>query len=228
MASEKHQPKEESTIEAINSQLTSAGDKIANNKKYIYWTVGIIAAVAAIVLGYIFIYHNPHTNSAWEAYNAVEQTAMGNDSIAAKQYKQVADKYSSTDAGNIAYLSAAESLYNLKKYKEAIDCLKEFSSNDNVLEANALTMMGDCYVNLKKYDDALSAFQKAIRASDANPQIASRILLKEATVYVELKKYDKALECYETIKNDFPQFQLGNGISIDTYIAREKARLGKY
>lgn len=227
MATNNQQPKEENSIETLNSHLTSAGDRIANNKKYIYMTVGIITLAAAFVLGYLFIYRNPHTNAAWEAYNAVEQAAMGNDSIAAAQYKNVADKYSSTDAGNIAYLNAAESLYNLKKYNEAADCIKKFSSKDEVLEANALALLGDCYVNLKKYDDALAAFQKSVRASNSNPQIAPRVLLKEAVVYIELKKYDKALECYETIKKDFPQFQLGNGISIDTYIAREKARAGK-
>lgn len=227
MASQQNQPQDETAIDNLNSHLTNAGEKIANNKKYIYWTVGIILVVAVFVISYLFIYRNPRTNAAWEAYNAVEMAAMGNDSVAAAQYKKVADQYSSTDAGKVAYLNAAESLYNLKKYNEAIECLKKFSTKDDVLEANAITLMGDCYVNLKKYDDAINCFQKAVRASDANPQIAPRVLLKEATVYIELKKYDKALECYEQIKADFPQFQLGNGVSIDAYIAREKARAGK-
>ena len=152
---------------------------------------------------------------------------MGNDSIAATEYKKVADSYSGTDAGELAALSAAEAYYNFGKYKEAAACLEGFSTSEPVLGANALVLTGDCYVNLKQYDKALDYFKKALNKADKNPQIAPRVLLKEANVYDEQKKYDKALECYEQIKADYPQFEVGNGLGIDAYIAREKARLGK-
>ena len=82
-------------------------------------------------------------------------------------------------------------------------------------------------MNLKKYDEAISAYQQAVRKADGNPQIVPRVLLKEANVYDEQKKYDKALECYTIIKKDYSDFRLGNGVDIDAYIARENARLGK-
>ncbi len=96
-----------------------------------------------------------------------------------------------------------------------------------MLEANAEILLGDCYVNLKKYDQALEAFTTAVRKGEGNPQIVPRALLKKAVVYDAQKKYADALECYNIIKRDFPKFQLGNGISIDAYIEREKARIGK-
>ena len=139
----------------------------------------------------------------------------------------MADQYGSTDAGNIAALSAAESYYNIGKYQEAINYLDKFETGDEVLGANALVLEGDCYVNLKKYDQALEYYQKAIRSANNNPQIVPRVLLKEANIYDEQKKYDKALECYTTIKEQYSDFQLGNGVEIDAYIEREKARLGK-
>ena len=142
------------------------------------------------------------------------------------QYKEVADKFSGK-AANLAALSAAESFYNEGNYEEAVKYLKKFSSKDAVLDANAMVLTGDCYVNLKKYDDAISAYQQAVRKADGNSQIVPRVLLKEANVYDEQKKYDKALECYTIIKKDFPDYRLGNGVDIDAYIARENARLGK-
>ncbi|MDE6340498.1 MAG: tetratricopeptide repeat protein, partial [Muribaculaceae bacterium] len=142
-------------------------------------------------------------------------------------YKEVADKYSGTDAGKLAALSAGEALYNTGNYEEAVKYLNKFSCKDAVLEANAMVLTGDCYVNLKKYDEALGAYSKAIRKADRNPQIVPRVLLKEANVYDAQQKYDKALDCYKEIKKDYPEFQLGNGVSIDAYIARENARLGK-
>ncbi|MBD5224240.1 MAG: tetratricopeptide repeat protein [Bacteroidales bacterium] len=218
---------EENAIDKLNSNLSNASERIANNKKIIFWVVGGIAIAAAFVLSYFFIYRNPKLNKAFEAYSQVESKAMGNDSIAATEYKKVADSYSGTDAGELAALSAAEAYYNLGKYKEAAACLEGFSTSEPVLGANALVLTGDCYVNLKQYDKALDYFKKALNKADKNPQIAPRVLLKEANVYDEQKKYDKALECYEQIKADYPQFEVGNGLGIDAYIAREKARLGK-
>lgn len=225
MASQ-NQQKDESAIDKMNSQLTGASAKIADNKSVITWVVVGIFVAAALVFGYVHYIQKPKNEKAFTAYNKVEMTAMGNDSVAAAQYKEVADKFGG-NAANLAALSAAESFYNEGNYEEAVKYLNKFSSKDAVLDANAMVLTGDCYVNLKKYDDAISAYQKAVRKADGNPQIVPRVLLKEANVYDEQKKYDKALECYNIIKKDFSDYRLGNGIDIEAYIAREQARLGK-
>lgn len=225
MASNKEKNQDEMAIDRMNSQLTEAGSRIADNKKIIYIVVGVLLVVAAFVMSYLFIYRNPHVEKAFEAYNNVETQAMINDSIAADQYMQVADNYSGDTAGKLAALSAGEALYNQGKYEEAAEYLKKFSCGDDVLEANALVLTGDCYVNLQKYDEALNYYTKAIRKAAGNPQIVPRVLLKEANVYDAQGNFAKALGCYEEIKNNYPQFQLGNGMEIDAYIAREVARL---
>lgn len=226
MASQNQNTPDESTVEKLNSHLTKAGTTVANNKKIIFWAVVAVAVAAAFTLSYLFIYRNPHLQKSYEAYNKVEINAT-NDSVAAAQYKEVADKFKGDAAGNLAALSAGEALYNEGKYAEAAEYLKRFDCDDEVLNANALILTGDCFVNLKKYDEALDFYAKAVKECDGNPQIAPRALLKEANIYDEQKKYDKALECYKTIKNDFPEFQLGNGLGIDAYIAREEARIAK-
>lgn len=217
---------EQNVVEKLNDNLTSASEKIANNKKIIFWILGAIVVVGGFILSYFFIYRNPHLKGAAEAYNQVEITAMSNDSIAAAEYKKVAEKYSHTPCGHLAALEAAESFYDQGKYKEALECLDKADVDEPILKANAIILKGDCYVNLKQYDKALDAFKEAVKKGDKNEQIVPRALLKSANVYDEQKKYAQALECYEQIKNDYPAFQLGNA-SIDAYIAREKARLGK-
>lgn len=226
MSEKNKNTQEQNAIDNLNTHLTEAGEKVAANKKIFFWVIGIIVLIGVFVMSYFFIYRNPKLNKAFEAYNKVEMTALGNDTVAAKEYAAVADKHSGTTAGNLAALSAAESYYNIGKYPEAAKYLEKFKSDDYLLEANAKILLGDCYVNLKKYDDALKAFEDAVEKADGNPQIAPRALLKEAVVYDELKKYDKALDCYEEIKDDYPQFVVGN-VEIDAYIEREKARLGK-
>ena len=226
MASHKEKRQDETTIDRMNSHLTDASSKIAENKKIIFIALAIILVVAAFVLSYLFIYKNPHVEKAFEAFNGIE-TQAPNDSVAAEQYMEVADRYSGETPGKLAALSAGESLYNQGRYEEAVTYLKKFSSKDDVLESNALVLTGDCYVNLGNYDQAIDCFQKAIRKANGNPQIVPRVLLKEANVYDAQGNYGKALECYQQLKNNFPEFQLGNGMAIDAYISREVARMGE-
>lgn len=226
MASHNDRHQEETAIDRMNSHLTDAGSKIADNKKIIMIAVGVILVIAAFVLSYLFIYKNPHVEKAFEAYNGVETQTL-NDSVAADQYMEVANQYSGDVAGKLAALSAAEALYNQGRYEEAAEYLKKFSSKDDVLESNALVLAGDCYVNLQNYDEAINYYQKAVRKANNNPQIVPRVLLKEANVYDAQGNYGKALECYQQIKNNYPEFQLGNGMEIDAYIAREMARMAE-
>ena len=226
MASNKEKHQEETAIDKMHSQLTDAGTKIAGNKKIILIGVGVILVIAAFVLSYLFIYKNPHVEKAFEAYNGVETQAL-TDSVASAQYMEVADAYKGDVAGNLAALSAGEALYNQGRYEEAAEYLKRFSTKDDVLEANALVLTGDCYVNLQNYDEALNYYQKAIRKANGNPQIVPRVLLKEANVYDAQGNFGKALGCYQQLKDNFPEFQLGNGMEVDAYIARELARMSE-
>lgn len=223
----KHEEEQQTTIDKLNDNLGSASEKIAQNKKILFWIIGGVAVIAAFVLSYLFIYRNPKLNKAFEAYYQVEINALGNDSIAAAEYKKVADEYAGTTAGELAALDAAESYYNLGNYQEALNYLEKFSSSNDELEASALILKGDCYVNLNKFDDALETYNKAIKKADKNPEIVPRVLLKEVNIYDFQKKYDKALECYEQIKKDYANFTFGNGNGVDYYIALEKSRLGK-
>ena len=227
MASPKNNHQDETAIDRMNSHLTDASTKIAENKKIIFIAVGAICVVAAFTLSYLFIYKNPHVEKAFDAYNVVETQPMLNDSVAAAQYMEVADNYGNDQAGKLAALSAGEALYNQGKYEEAANYLKKFSSNDDVLNANVQVLIGDCYVNLEKYDEALDYYNKAIRKAGGNPQIVPRVLLKEANVYDAQANYGKALECYQNLKANYPGFQFGNGVDVDAYIAREMARMAQ-
>lgn len=233
MASEKNQDQsqERDVVQNLNSHLTSAGEKVAQNKKILYWGIGVVAVVAAFVLSYLFIYRNPRLQDSWGAYNKVMlQVTRGEltDSAAAKQYQNVADNFSGTPAGACAALAAAETFYDRGNYDAAIKYLEKFSTSEPVIMAQSRVLLGDCYVNKgeKFYNNALDAYSQAIKKADSNPQIVPVVLLKEANVYDAQKNYAKALECYQQIKTGYPQFQLG-GMSVDGYIAREQARLGK-
>lgn len=217
---------EKNAIDSLDFQLTAAGQRVASNKKIIYWCIAIVLIFAAGGAAWYWGYILPTNKNSWKAYNQVEVNAA-NDTIAATEYAKVADKYGRSDAGNLAALQAATSFYSLKKYEETIKYLKKFSTKDEVMQAQADVLLGDAYVNLKKYDEAIAAYNSALRISTGNEQIAPAILWKEANVYDAQKKYKEALGCYQQIKQAFPDFRFGNGITVDAYIAREQARLEK-
>ncbi len=226
MASNKHHTNEETTsIDNLNEHLTSAGVFIEKKRKLIYTVVVAILVVAAAILAYVFFYQKPTEEKSFEEYGNVEIKAMGNDSIAMAEYMRVADKYSGNGGGNLAALSAGEALFAKGEYAKALKYLDKFSTSEPVLRANVYRLMGDCSVNLKKYDDALGYFKKSISAADNNPEIVPVVKMKMAAVYDELKDYNSALDLYKEVKEQNPDFTFGLGI--DAYIEREKARLGK-
>lgn len=231
MASEKNNEPEQTVVDNLNSHLTSAGEKVAGNKKIIFWCVGALCVVAAFVLSYLFIYKNPRLENSWSAYDKVQlmvqKGELASDTVAAREYAKVADNFTSTQAGEMAALSAAEAFYNIKKYDDAIKYLEKCDIDEPVLNTQAKVLLGDCYVNKKQYDKAIDAFQSAIKKAAGNPELVPLILIKEANVYDAQKKYDKALDCYTQIKQNFPSFSFDNGLSIDAYIERENARMGK-
>lgn len=230
MASHKNTEEKTTVVENLDSHLTKAGQKVANNKKIIFISVGVVAVAAAFVLSYLFIYRNPRLQNSWAAYNKVLlQQSKGelNDSTAAGEYQKVATNFSSMPAGNVAALAAAEAYYNIGNYAAAIKLLEKLDLSEPVLQSQAKALLGDCYVNTDKYDQALGAFDQAIQNADGNPALVPTYLIKKANIYNALKKYDKSLACYEEIKKNYPKYQFGNGLDIEYYIEREKALAGK-
>lgn len=183
-----------------------------------------IAAIAVIVVVYIYAFRNPGVQSANEAIAQADITlAQGNDSLALVQYQQVADN-EGYDAANRAALQAAILLYDKKDYNGALEYLNKFSANESLVGAAAKSLEGDCYVNLQQYDKAVSCFDKAASISDDNALYTPLFLMKKATVLRELKNYADEAATYERIKNDYPEYTAAYRIDINKYIERAKAQ----
>ena len=150
----------------------------------------------------------------------------GNDSIALTQYKQVADEYG-YDAGNRAALNAAIILYKDGKYQEALDYLKKFKGNESIIGASAKSLEGDCYVNLKKYDEAVKCFAEAAKISDDNPSYTPVFMMKEATVLRELKKYKEEAAIYQKIIDEYPSYGASINVDMDKYLRRAQIAAGE-
>lgn len=211
------------SIDELNESLSSFEQKVENNKKYIYWIAGGIVVLALIILGYVYGIHNPNMeNAKAEIAKADMDLSLGKDSVALQEYLAVAANYSN-DPANRASLNAAIILYKEGKYEEAAANIKNFDAEGTIVGPASQSLLGDCYVNLDKLSDALSAYDKAISMSDNNELYTPLFMTKKAVIYREQKQFDKEAEIYQAIKDKFPTFSANYNVDVDKYLARAKA-----
>ena len=211
------------SIDELNESLSTFEQKVENNKKYIYWIAGGIVVLALIILGYVYGIHNPNMeNAKAEIAKADMDLSLGKDSVALQEYLAVAANYSN-DPANRASLNAAIILYKEGKYEEAAANIKNFDAEGTIVGPASQSLLGDCYVNLDKLSDALSAYDKAISMSDNNELYTPLFMTKKAVIYREQKQFDKEAEIYQTIKDKFPTFSANYNVDVDKYLARAKA-----
>lgn len=224
MANTNHGEETRTSIDEVNDTLTGLGERVQKNPKTIMYACVAVAAVVIAVLVYVYAVRQPGIQSANDALGQADiELLMGNDSIALAKYQQVADNHG-YKAGELAGLNAAILLYKDKKYEEAIKYLNGYSSSESIISAGAKSLEGDCYVNLKKYAEALDCFKKAISLSDGNPAYTPAFMLKEATVLREMKDYKAEAAVYEEIVKEYPNYGPQMGIDVKKYLERAKAQ----
>ena len=125
-------------------------------------------------------------------------------------------EYGSTKTGKLAAYYAGISYMKQGNYNEAIDYLKKYTTNDQVLASMALGAMGDCYMELGDNQNAASHYGKAA-LKNPNSFTTPMFLVKEGLTYEIMGNYAKALETYKKLKKDYPlsneAFEIGKNIA---------------
>lgn len=215
------------TLEDVNESLTTTAQKIEANKKYINWALIAVAVLVLLAVGYIYGIRNPNLQKAKDQIGRADLELMqGNTDEALKDYEKVADAFSNKPAER-ADLNAAILLYQKGEYEKAVKHLESFSPKGNLIGPASQSLLGDCYVNLKKYDKALSAFDKAISLSGDNEYYTPAFMMKKATLLHAQKKYADEAAIYQTIKDKYPVYVQQNQMNVDKYLERANALAGK-
>ena len=215
------------TLEEVNESLSTAAQRIEDNKKYINWALIAIAAIVLLAFGYIHGIRNPNLEKAkTQIGNADLEQLQGNEDQALKDYEKVAAEFSNKPAER-AHLNAAILLYEKGEYEKALKHLEDYSPSGNLIGPASQSLMGDCYVNLKKYDKAMAAYEKAISLAGDNEAYVPAFMIKKATLLHEQKKYAEEAAIYQTIKDSYPQYAQVSGFNVDKYLERANALAGK-
>ncbi|MDE5553785.1 MAG: tetratricopeptide repeat protein [Muribaculaceae bacterium] len=204
----------------VQPVIEEEADFVAKTKKYRKQLTALFIAVA-VVLVIVLVWFLVRQSQVAKADQAIALADVEqNDSIALNLYKDAATH--GTKSGDRAKIEAAIRLYQAGNYEEAIKYLNDASASDEIIASGIQALKGDCYVNLKNYDAAISAFEKAIKEADHNSQLTPILLVKEANVYREQKNFAAEAKAYETILKEYPAFGAAN-IDIRKYYERAKA-----
>jgi Uncharacterized protein conserved in bacteria len=223
----KNNKKEEEKLKAVGEAIGKGEKFIIENKVKIIGGIVAILLVIVAIFGYKYLVKAPRENTALEEMAAAERyfgldsfnIALNGDGINFG-FNQIIDEYGSTGAGNLAHFYAGFCNLNLGNYQEAISQLEGFKGNDEILQARSYCGIGDAYVELGEYENAVSYFVKAANYRDN--EYAAIYLMKAGVTYEELGKYDEALKMYKKIKTDYNKTIEAQ--EIDKYIERAKIK----
>lgn len=224
----------ENVFDSLDEGATTTEKWVADNQKYIFGLVGLIATVVLLYFGYIKLIKEPKDiqsmDKMFTAQKLYEQALdQSNDSIFRLSingteekmgFLQIIDEYSGTDASNLANYYIGMSYLKLKDYKNSIKYLSKFDSDDKMLSSISQGSIGDCFTQLDQLDDALDYYEKAINMN-TNDYTTPVYLLKAAHISMELNKNKKSYNYFSRIKSDFPNSIAAD--NIDVFIAKAKA-----
>ena len=211
----------DSTTAGVFSTLDQTASKtedfVAKNQNII---IGVVGAIAVVLVGYLayqkFVAAPKEDEAATEMFQAQQYFQQAADGVASDSlYKlslkgaegkfgfvDIADKYSGTDAGNLANYYAGIAYLNTGKYTEAIEYLGKFKSDDIVLNAMAKGATGDAYSQNNQPKEALENYVKAVEANK-NDFTTPRFLLKAGKTALALGNKEDALKYFTDIKDNF-------------------------
>jgi tetratricopeptide (TPR) repeat protein len=224
MAKNKELSKGDKSIIAVEEALSKTEKFFEKNQKLLMIIVGSIVVVVLAYLGYKKLYMEPKESEAreqiWVAQRYFEldslDKAMNGDGNNLG-FIDIADDYGMTKTGNLAkyYLG----ICYLKKgmFQDAIDELKRFDGESEIVGPLATGAIGDAYMELGEVDDAIDYYIKAAESKE-NDFTSTLFLFKAGFAYEDLGQYDKALEVYKKIQKEY--FKSYEARDIEKYISR--------
>ena len=187
--------------EAVANTLNSYELFYEKNKKIISIVFGVFVSfisVFAIFNYYIFSQNKLAENDMFQAVYYFESDSLvkalngdGNN----YGFLEIIDQYSYTKAANLSNYYAGVSYLKLGNFENAINYLKSFDGDDQIIQARSYSLIGDAYIELEDYANGIKFFKKATNYNP-NEFFTPNYLLKLALVYEEIGELKEAYQCY--------------------------------
>jgi tetratricopeptide (TPR) repeat protein len=134
-------------------------------------------------------------------------------------FLKIMDKYSGTDAANLACFYAGSSYLKLDDNQNAVKYLKKFSTDARQIQQRAYKLLGDAYADLGNNKEALDYYKKAAHHFEKDQAASAEALFLAAYLADRVMKDQKdAIDLYKELKEKFPR--TAQGAEADNYLAQ--------
>ena len=222
MSKETKNPNAEAVAEAVSRTEVFFKE---NSKPLVICIAAVIVLAVGIFLWHKYAYEPKVAEAQEQMYpaennfrNAEYELALNGDGNVLG-FAQIIDEYGAK-GGKSVYFYAGVCELQLGNYESAVSYLKKYNGKDRILAGRALSCLGDAYVGLADYAQAVECFVKAAKVSD--DLFSAGYLLKAGVTCEELGDNAKALSYYRQIKDDYPNSM--EAYDIDKYISRIEAK----
>ena len=194
----------------VEETLAQSEQWLEKNQNTLLICVGVIVAVVLGLFAIKKFWYEPRVQNAAQAmvacqdYFAVDsfRVALEGDAMDCEGFLGVIDNYGMTPSADLAKAYAGICYYHLGEYEEAVNYLKKVNVNDVNFAPAVKQLLGDAYVAMENYNDAVKAYKKAVEMD--NEMISPMSLRKLGHVYEHQGETDKAIETYQQLKDNYP------------------------
>lgn len=194
--------------EVLAEKLEGAEHWLENNPKVILGVVVVLVLVAGGFFGYRWWIDKQNTIAQQEMFQAVRYFEADSLDLAMKGtanisgFETIINEYGMTPAANLANYYAGVISLKQGKFALAVFYLKDFKSNDLLVQARAYSLLGDAYMEQNDFQNAADAYHKA-STYKPNKYFTPGYILKEALAYEKLTQNDKAIAAYDRLITEF-------------------------
>lgn len=220
-------PSGDDRLENIGSSLSKAEQFIEKNKNIIFYVIAGVALIILGIWGYNHYIHGPKVTKAEnEIYMAQMYYEMDSLDLALNGdganpgFLEIIDNYGGTPSGNLSHYYVGMIYLKKGMFEDAIDELKKFDGEDDIVGPMATGCIGDAYMELGDQEQALNYYIKASEQSE-NSFTTPMYLMRAAWVYEAMGDWDKAIGLYEKIRDNYKK--TFEGSEINKYIAHATA-----
>jgi predicted negative regulator of RcsB-dependent stress response len=194
--------------EVLAEKLEGVEHWIEDNPKIILGFVAVLVLVAGGFFGYRWWVDKQNTIAQQEMFQAVRYFEADSLDLAMKGtanisgFETIINEYGMTPAANLANYYAGVISLKQAKYALAVLYLKDFKSNDLLVQARAYSLLGDAYMEQNDFSNAADAYHKA-STYKPNKYFTPSYILKEALAYEKQNQNDKAIAAYDRLIKEF-------------------------
>ncbi len=195
--------------EVLAEKVMSVEHWLEDNPKTVFGVLGALILVVGGFFGYQYWMSSQDDLAQKEMFQAIRyfeadslQLAMEGDGNNLVGFKQIIEDYGMTEAANLANYYAGAASLKQGKFQLAILYFEDFKSKDELVQARAYSLMGDANMELEKYEEAATYYDKAANYKP-NKFFTPTYLMKAGLAYEKSSQKDLAIKAYQRVIDEY-------------------------